>query len=320
MWPEEHRPWYGNYIHSQAQSLIARGVDLEFIVMRGYASKWEYARGAGRVLARNLTPRYDVVHAHYGYSGMTARLNVRTPLVVSYCGDDLLGTPDPAEPTRMSLGSRALASMFAQLGRFACATITKSAEMESRLPARVRMRNRVIPNGVDLESFAPIDRLAARERLGWPEGERIALFVGNRSDPRKNYPLAEAACAAAARSCPELMLRAADGVDPRAVPLYMNGADVLVFPSRSEGSPNVIKEAMACALPIVATPVGDIRERLDGVDGCWVVPPAADAFAAAMVKALGHGRSRDARAAVAELSMDKVAERVEHLYREVAHT
>lgn len=319
MWPEELRTWYGNYIYSQAQSLMARGLDLDILVMRGHVSKWEYARGAGRVLARNLTPHYSVIHAHYGYSGMVARLDVRAPLVVSYCGDDLLGTPDPVQPTRMRLGSQALAAAFAQVGRLASATITKSKGMERRLPRSVQRRNHVIPNGVDLESFAPIDRLAARQSLGWPEDEKVALFVGNPSEARKNYPLATAACSVASRSCSKLVLRIANGVDPQAVPLYMNAADVLVFPSWSEGSPNVIKEAMGCELPIVATPVGDIPERLEGVAGCWVVPHELDDFAGAIVEAVRHGRSPHARAAVAGLSMDRVAERVERVYTSVAH-
>jgi glycosyltransferase involved in cell wall biosynthesis len=299
--------------------LIARGVDLDILVMRGHASKSEYVRGAGRVLARNFTSHYDVVHAHYGYSGIIARFHVRAPLVVSYCGDDLLGTPDPDDPTRMSLGSRALASTFAQVGRLARATITKSDEMERRLPRSVQMRNHVIPNGVDLQCFAPSDQTIARRRLGWSEGEKVALFVGNPSDPRKNYPLADAAYSVAAQSCSKLILRVAHGVDPQAIPLYMNGADVLVFPSRSEGSPNVVKEAMGCELPIVATPVGDIPERLGGVAGCWVVPPDPQDFASAIVNALAHGRSPAARQAVAELSMDRVAERVEQVYRAVSH-
>jgi glycosyltransferase involved in cell wall biosynthesis len=319
MWPEPHRPWYGNYIYSQAQSLTARGVELDILVMRGHASKWEYLRGAGRVLARNFTSQYDVIHAHYGYSGIIARFDVRAPLVVSYCGDDLLGTPDPDEPTLMSTGSRALASAFAQVGRLARATITKSAEMELRLPPHIRPRNHVIPNGVDLESFIPIDRPIARQRLGWPDGEKVALFVGNPSDPRKNYPLADAACSLAAQSCSKLILRVANAVDPQTIPVYMNGADVLVFPSRSEGSPNVVKEAMGCELPIVATPVGDIPERLRGVAGCWVVSPEPAHFAAAIVTALGHGRSPAAREAVADLSMDRVAARVEQVYRAVSH-
>lgn len=99
MWPDDRRPWYGSFVHSQARSLETLGVELDVLHVPGYVSNWEYVRGAARALARNLQT-YDVVHAHYGHSAIVARMNLRAPLVVSYCGDDLLGTPDPARPAR----------------------------------------------------------------------------------------------------------------------------------------------------------------------------------------------------------------------------
>src|SRR5205823_4124962 len=115
---------------------------------------------------------------------------------------------------------------------------------ERHLPRAVQPRNHVIPNGVDLGRFTPADQGAARRQLGWPQDEKTALFLGNPDEHRKNYPLATAACALASRSCPELRLRVANAVPPQRVPVWMNAADVLVFPSWSEGSPNAVKEAM----------------------------------------------------------------------------
>src|SRR5205823_10941804 len=103
---------------------------------------------------------------HYGPSGVVARLQVRAPLVVSYCGGDLLGTNDGRGG--LTPRSRIEAAVFRQLARVASATITKSRQMEERLPARLRTRNRVIPSGVDVERFAPIPKPDARRKLGWP--------------------------------------------------------------------------------------------------------------------------------------------------------
>jgi teichuronic acid biosynthesis glycosyltransferase TuaC len=317
MWPDDVRPWYGSFVHSQANSLAALGVDISVLSIRGYASTWEYPRAAVRVLASNLR-RFDVVHAHYGHSGVIGRLNVHRPLVVSYCGDDLLGTPDASRAGKRTPRSLALARAFAQLARVSAATITKSLEMERRLPEHVRPRNHVIPNGVDLERFAPIDQGDARRRLGWSRDEKIALFVGNPALTGKNYPLAEAACAIARRDCPELRLRPVWKLPPDEMPTCLSAADTLVFPSLSEGSPNAVKEAMACELPIVATSVGDVSERLAGVSGCAVVPPEPSAFAAALLAALRHGRSLDARRAVSALSSQRVAERILDVYRSVS--
>ena len=189
--------------------------------------------------------------------------------------------------------------------------------MEHRLPRARRARNHVIPNGVDLDFFTPIDRQEARGRLGWDPDEKAALFVGNPALPTKNHALAEAACVRAARQCPQVRLRVAWAISPEDMPVWMSAADALVFPSWSEGSPNALKEAMACELPVVATPVGDIPERLRGIPGCQILPPDEERFADALLEALHHGRCPEARVAVGELSLMHVAKRVVHVYESV---
>jgi glycosyltransferase involved in cell wall biosynthesis len=317
MWPDAERPWHGSFVFSQARSLQDLGIEVDTLAIRGYASKWEYLNAGVEVFKRNLDGEHDVVHAHYGYSGVVARLDLRRPLVISYCGDDLLGTPAVDQPMRMTRRSRALAGAFSQLARVADATITKSVQMELELPPGVRARNHVIPNGVDLEMFKRIDQAAARRQLGWGGDEKVVLFVGNPATERKNFALAERAFRRASALDTRLRLRLATGVSPADMPTWMSAADVLVHPSWSEGSPNVIKEAMACELPIVATPVGDVPERLDGVAGCHVLAPEERAFADALLDAISHHPCSAARAAVAELSLERVAGRVAAVYESI---
>jgi teichuronic acid biosynthesis glycosyltransferase TuaC len=317
MWPDSERPWYGSFVYSQARSLGALGIDIDVLPIRGYASKWAYQRAAWDMVKRNVAGRYDVVHAHYGHSAVIARLDLRRPLVVSFCGDDLLGTPAAGDPARMTRASRALARSFAQVARVASATITKSRQMALELPRGAQARNHVIPNGVDLEMFHRTDQAMARAALGWNSDETAVLFVGDPGNERKNFALAERAVALAAREHQQMTLRVAKGVAPADVPLWMSGADVLIHPSWSEGSPNTVKEAMACELPVIATGVGDVPERLGGVPGCHVLPPRADAFADALLDAVRHHPSAAARAAVAPLSLDRVAHQIADVYRSV---
>jgi glycosyltransferase involved in cell wall biosynthesis len=319
MWPDEERPWYGSFVYSQARSLRSLGLDVDVLAIKGYASNWNYLRGAQDMIARSLRRRHDVVHAHYGHSAVVARLDFRRPLVISYCGDDLLGTPATGEPTRMTTASRALARAFAQVSRFASATITKSEQMQLELPRRVRARNHVIPNGVDLDTFKRTDREAARARLKWPADEKVALFVGDPAIERKNFALAKRAAQLASARCSDLRLRRATGIPPDEVPIWMSAADVLVHPSWSEGSPNVVKEAMACELPIVATPVGDVPERLRGLAGCHVLPPDGTAFAEALLDAMSHWPCTAAREAVSSLSLARVAREIAGVYDSVAN-
>jgi glycosyltransferase involved in cell wall biosynthesis len=318
MWPDETRPWHGTYVKSQADSLLRLGLDVDVLPIRGYAGRAAYPTAVIETLRRTRNGGYDVVHAHYGHSGVVATLQRRAPLVVSFCGDDVLATR--TEDGSLTARSRVEAAVFKQLGRVAAATITKSAEMERALPAALRSRNHVIPNGVDLERFSPIPREEARARLGWDPDETTAIFVGNPSIPVKNYPLAEEAHKRLSASRPEVRLRVAADVRPEDVPVWMSAADALLLTSQSEGSPNVIKEAMASALPIVSTAVGDVRERLDGVAGCHVCEPDPDALAAALDSALDHGRSEEARAAVESLGVEAVARRIVGLYESVLAT
>jgi glycosyltransferase involved in cell wall biosynthesis len=312
MWPDEERPWYGTFIKTQADSLEAIGVDLEVLPIKGYASKRAYAQAVGEVRRMTVANAYDVVHAHYGHAAVVARFQREASLVISYCGDDVLGTP--SEDGGLTPRSRAEVALFRRLSHFAAATITKSQEMERALPPSRRGRNWVIPNGVDIERFKPRPRDEARAELGWALDQPIALFVGDPAIARKNHKLATAAVERAAAELPGLRLQVAQGFTPAQIPTLMSAADALLMTSLWEGSPNVVKEAMAAELAVVAVPAGDVEERLRGVDGCFVRPYDADALGGALVEAVRHGPSPAARAAVSELSLENVARRVVETY------
>ena len=141
--------------------------------------------------------------------------------------------------------------------------------MERTLPAAVQRRNTVIPNGVDPDRFLPIERGEARRQLGWADDERVALFAADPAVERKRHWLASAACERAARELDGVRLEVAANVPPDRMPVLMSAADCLLMTSVHEGSPNVVKEALMCDLPVVATPVGDVPERLADVDPSW---------------------------------------------------
>jgi glycosyltransferase involved in cell wall biosynthesis len=309
MWPRERSPWRGSFVESQALSLRRMGVEIDVLSIAGYISRVEYARAALRVARLNRGCTYDIVHAHYGHSGVVARAQLGARLVISYCGNDLLA-PGPRR-------ERIEAAVFRQLARLADATITKSAEMELCLPRALRQRNSVIPNGVDLERFRPVPRADARQRLGWDPDERTLLFVGDPEIETKNFPIAAAVHRRVHAEIPTAKLRVADRVPHDLIPLWLSAADVLVFPSRSEGSPNAVKEAMAAELPIVSSPVGDVPALLGTVPGCFVCPPEPEPMAEAVLSALEVGRTPQARAAITPLALDAVARRVLEVYRRV---
>jgi glycosyltransferase involved in cell wall biosynthesis len=283
------------------------------LYVRGYASTLAYPLAAFRFLLSTITwrGRYRLIHAHAGETALAARFHLGTPVVASYFGDDLLGDRDASgNPTPAARLRTAVVRAHAQL--FA-ATITKSRMMEAVLPARARRRNHVIPNGVRLELFRPSDRAEARARLGW-SNEPVALFAATKPEsPAKRLWLAERACELAG-----FRLRLASGVPPDDMPTLMSAADCLLVTSAVEGSPNVVKEALMCNLPVVATPAGDIPERLEGVEPSWLCPPEEESLARALRECAAERRRSNGRDAGAELDERRIAERILGVYREVA--
>ncbi len=201
--------------------------------------------------------------------------------------------------------------------RRANAVIVKSREMASVLNG---LDPHVIPNGVDMIRFSPIDRHLARERLGWQESGHVALFASCPDFPNKGFPIAEGAVNHAARALGQRVeLKVLWNIDPDRVSLYMSAADALILASQQEGSPNVVKEALACELPVVATAVGDLPELLAGLRGCHVCARTPVALGNALALALPSGRLTSGRETLTRLRLDEdsVATRIVALYHEV---
>ncbi len=316
MWPSAERPHWGAFVKSQADSLAAAGCENTLHEIRGWRSTAEYLEAFASLPRVARACRAELVHAHYGLSGAAA-LRVPLPLVVSFCGDDLLGRPSAGG--RLTLKSRALIPVSRLAARRADGVIVKTDEMRRVLVAVPDVH--VIPNGVDLARFVPEPRDAARAALGWRAEGHVLLFAADPAEERKNWPLAEATLANLAGRGLDVRLEAVHGRPQTDMVRAMNAADVLLLPSFHEGSPNVVKEAMAVNLPVVAAPVGDCAERLRDVTPSLVVPRTAGAFAdaAAAVLAAGH-RSNGREVLSRTLSIEAVAQRVLAVYAQaLAH-
>ena len=313
-WPSEERPAYGIFIFRQVQSAIALGQDCDVLVIRGRDSAAAYVLAALRLLAWSLRgrPRYRLVHAHGGEAAIAARFYLRAPLLISYLGSDILGwhTPDGRLPRRQRLR----AVLLRQWARLSAATITKSREMEGKLPGSVRARNTVLPNGVDRDLFAPLPRTQARAELGWDARAPTVLFAANPEVRVKRFPLAQAAYEVARAHVPDLRLEIGWGIDPARMPLLMSAADCMVHTSVTEGSSNVIKEALACDLPVIAVAAGDAPELLAAVRGCAVCEATPEALGHALVTCVRAGARSDGRERTAWLEEGVVARRLVDLY------
>lgn len=297
----------------QVKSLRRLGVDVEVLEIEGIA-KIKYLQCRPRLGA--LAARADLVHAHFGYCGWLARSQFSRPVVVSFMGSDLFGTPTTAAGPLTPL-SRLEVYLNRWFAGKMDAVIVKSQKMAEVIAP---VRAHVVPNGVDLDFFQPMARQDARMALGWPEGPRYVLFPGDPDNPGKGFPLAKAAVTRAAAQLSErTVLVPLKRVPPEQVPLHMNACQAMMMTSLSEGSPNVVKEAMACNLPVVSVPVGDVAELFANAEGYSISPRDPEALATALLATLSAERRVRGREALIEKGLDlmTVARRLVSIYTEV---
>jgi glycosyltransferase involved in cell wall biosynthesis len=295
------------FFRNRADTLRARGHECTVVNVPGLEmddreqrkertrSPLHYARFYGRVLSA-ARGSYDVVHAHYGLTAPFALAQPRRPVVLTLWGSDLMGD---------------FGWLSERCAARADEVVVMSREMADRLDRDVT----VIPHGVDADLFRPMDRTAARRDVGWGSDAFHVLFPYAPIREVKNHPLARRVVERVDDVVDRpVELHTVYDADVEQVPVYMNAADALLLTSHREGSPNTVKEAMACNLPVVATDVGDVGEQLDGVHPS-VVGSDEDALVEGLAAVLASGERSDGRAAALELDLDSMAERLETVYR-----
>ena len=297
------------FFEQQIETLERKGVECTVCVVPGAEQidgdmgsrrgVSEYLRFFPKVRRALRRGSFDLVHANYGLTTPYAVTQFRLPVVVTLWGSDVVGFD----------GLVTKASVWR-----ADAVTVRSAEMRELLG---REDAYIVPSGVDLERFRPIDRTEARARVGWAADGTHVLFPYSPAYERKNYPLAQQVVNRAETQLDgSIELQTISGVPHEEVPYYMNAADAVLLTSTHEGSPNTVKEAMGCNVPVVSTDVGDVRERLAGVEPGGV-GTTADELAAHLVETVQDSTRSNGRAAVREVSWDRIGDRLIDIYRTV---
>jgi teichuronic acid biosynthesis glycosyltransferase TuaC len=300
MYPEDNNPGSGAFVRQQADHLRKAGHQIDVLHIESKRSRLKYLTSLIDVFARTRTRSYDVVHAHYGLSGFPALFRYKTPLVVTLHGSDaLIGHIQP-------MISKTVCS-------FADAVIVVSKGISARIAGDI------IPCGIDLEMFRPRDRAAARNRLGLPQQGKVVLFPFDPLRKIKRYELARAAVDALCD--PDIQILTVCGKRNEDMPWYYSAADVMVLCSESEGSPTSVKEALACNVPVVSTDVGDVREIMDGIDGCEICTDNTESLAQGLKHLLGkqNDKTFDGRSSMLRYDQSRVVAAIVKVYQRVIH-
>ncbi len=276
---------------------------------------------AGRALKKtSLKEKCNLVHAQWGTStGLLTVLFSPLPVVVSFCGSDLLGNYDEKGKAKLSGKLSSILSQLAALGASRC--IAKSSRLKKRLWPVSRAKCTVIPNGVDVDSFKPMDQQYCRKQLGWDHRRKYILFFHDDSRHGawvKNPALAEATIKEANSLEPHFELFKVKHYPQEFLPVLYNAADALLITSFHEGSNNSVKEAMACNLPIVTVPCGDVEERLQFTEPSFIGNYHASELAKGLVQITNNQKRSNGREEVLRQGIDskQVARKIFEVYHE----
>ncbi len=309
MYPNPEQPAFGTFVKDQVEALRQAGVAVDVLFINGRKDKLNYLWGIFRFWRTLFRRRYDIIHAHHAISGFVARLQFLYPVVVTYHGGEVLVH---VPPWLRFLARRGL-RIFDRI------IVVNQREKEFILDVKSVRDSRVIviPCSVNLDQFHPIPLTEARALLELPMDKSLVLWAGEYWQYEKRFELVEEAMDVLKQRCLEAELVLVSGKPHSIIPIYMNACDALVLTSRSEGSPMVIKEAMACNLPIVSTRVGDVPEVIAGVEGCYLVDPVAEDVADKLLRVLQQRQRTGGRDEIKHLGSGSITQRIIDVYNEL---
>ncbi|HEY1540265.1 MAG TPA: glycosyltransferase [Solirubrobacteraceae bacterium] len=297
MYPSPKRPALGGFVRDQVQALARiEGLDVELHAFAPGGVR-SYARAARDIRARFARRRFDVVHAHFGLSAWPALAAAGDKRLVTLHGNDVYH-PRSRRITAAVLGRMDLVG-------------TPTPGFAADVPGAASGRTiAILPCGIDVARFRPLDRRDARTRLGLDPDGRYLLFP---YDPGRAVKRADLARALAGDDAQLLTLGSVPTAD---VPLWMNAANAVVCPADWETFGLACIEALACDVPVLARPTGAHAEALRGIAGtlCAEWDPASWRAALAPHLAADDPRVAGRERALA-YSADALAARVATAWR-----
>ena len=291
------------FVHEQGEALRARGIEIDYYAVVGKGVRG-YLRNIRPLRKKIKDFQPDIVHAHYGLSGLVAVLSTRLPVVITCHNGE----------THTMRGN-----IFSSIAlKMAAHTIYVAQHIRDMLYLHPHNYT-ILPCGIDLENLAIVSKPQAQQEMNLPKDKINILFGGAFINERKNAPLARAAIELLKRD--DINLIEMRGYNRHQVAMLLCGCDMLLLPSKSEGSPQVVKEAMACNCPVVATDVADIAHLLHGVKNSYVTTFEPVDVTDKIRRVIESGERSDGlyRIQALRLSNPEVAETIHQIYCNILH-
>jgi glycosyltransferase involved in cell wall biosynthesis len=297
----------GTVVKNQADSLQASGISIDFFLVKGKGI-FGYLRNVFPLINYIKQNPPDIIHSHYSMSAMVTTIALfflpHHIHVVSLMGSD----------TQLKRIFKSTLKLSNKL--FWKKTIVKSKQMLINTGIK---NSTIIPNGVDIKKIENLEKLMPDKKSiqNKSPNKKTVLFAADPNRASKNYQLAKQAMENI-----NAKLKVVYNKSHEEVLSEILQADILLLTSRWEGSPNIIKEAMACNCPVVATDVGDIHWLFGNEQGHYICDFDPQDVSVKIEQALNFSEKNDktkGRSRIIELGLDatSIAEKLKHIYTEV---
>lgn len=285
------------FVADQMEALKKQGLEIDYFLIKGKGITG-YLKNYRDLLGVISKFNPNIVHAHYGLSGLLANLQRKKPVVTTFHGCDV-NVPS-----------------LRFFSKIADKLSVKSIFISQYLADKMSKKNAtVIPCGVDFNVFFPMKKNEVRSTLGLDLEKKYILFSSSFSTPVKNYPLAKEAISKIGDE--NLITLELKGYTRQEVAMLMNAVDLVLLTSLREGSPQFIKEAMSCNTPIVSVDVGDVRDVIYKTDGCYIAESTADDLANKIKKALSFKGKTIGREKIKNFDNNSIASKIINIYNSI---
>jgi glycosyltransferase involved in cell wall biosynthesis len=300
-----NQPIYGvsSFVYEQSEALRNRGIEVDIfpIIGKGVSG---YLKASIKLRKLVNKEKYDIIHGHYVMSALVCILQFKVPVIVSFIGTDI-----------NNFKNRIIAKSFVLPRTHSIIFVsTKLLSVFGNTK-----RSSVIPYGLDLEKFFPIEKNKARQYLKWSENTIYVFFASRFDRKEKNAQLAFKAITVLEENGIQCKLIEFKGIKKEDLNFYYNACDLFLMTSKYEGSPQSIKEAIACNCPIVSTDVGDVKEIIGEIEGCYISDQTPEEISKYIELVLKSGKRVESRKTIIDLQLDSnsIAQKIISVYENI---